>query len=151
MTVVDVRVATLEDAEPVAKLFDAYRQFYGQTPDLSLATTFIRARMTAEESVVFIVEAGNKGCGFCQLYPTFCSVEAQPIVVLYDLFVVEEARRSGAGELLLNAAQAFARRKGYARMDLTTAKNNHVAQRLYERMGWKRDEVFLAYNKPLIS
>ncbi len=151
MTAVDIRVATLNDLDAVAKLFDAYRQFYGQAPDLPMATSFIQSRMAAQESVVFIAEAGNQSCGFCQLYPTFCSVEAKPIVVLYDLFVVEDARRSGAGELLLGAAEAFARREGYSRMDLTTAKDNHVAQHLYERMGWKRDEVFFAYNKPLIS
>lgn len=144
-------MATLDDLDAVAKLFDIYRKFYGQASNLPLATTFIQARMAAQESVVLIAEVAHQICGFCQLYPTFCSVEAKPIVVLYDLFVVEAARRSGAGELLLSAAEAFARREGYARMDLTTATDNHVAQRLYKRLGWQRDEVFLTYSRQLIS
>lgn len=32
-------------------------------------------------------------------------------------------------------------------MDLTTAKSNLKAQRLYEATGWTRDEVFFAYNR----
>ena len=85
--------------------------------------------------------------GFCQLYPSFCSVEAKPIYVLYDLFVAPQARRGGAGTALLRAAEATAQTKGKARMDLTTAKTNLGAQAAYEALGWVRDEVFLSYSK----
>jgi ribosomal protein S18 acetylase RimI-like enzyme len=34
-------------------------------------------------------------------------------------------------------------------MDLTTARSNHAAQALYESLGWKRDDVFLAYSRSL--
>jgi len=44
--------------------------------------------------------------GFCQMYTGFVSVEAAPICTLYDLFVVPEAWRSGAGRRLLLAAEA---------------------------------------------
>ena len=67
--------------------------------------------------------------------------------MLYDLFVTETARTHGAGRLLLQAAEAHAARTGKARMDLTTAKTNLKAQRLYEATGWTRDEVFFAYNR----
>jgi ribosomal protein S18 acetylase RimI-like enzyme len=87
--------------------------------------------------------------GFCQLYPTFCSVIASPIYVLYDLFVRPEARKSGAGKALLIAAEQHAAQNGYARMDLTTAKTNLPAQSLYESRGWVRDEVFYAYSKAM--
>ena len=85
--------------------------------------------------------------GFCQLYPSFCSVEAKPIYVLYDLFVAPTTRKTGAGRALMLAAEARARADGKARTDLTTAKTNLRAQALYESLGWVRDEVFYAYNK----
>jgi ribosomal protein S18 acetylase RimI-like enzyme len=85
--------------------------------------------------------------GFCQLYPTFCSVEAKPIYSLYDLFVSPAARRTGAGSALLRAAEKLAAENGKARMDLTTAKKNEAAQAAYESLGWVRDEIFLAYSK----
>ena len=85
--------------------------------------------------------------GFCQMYPSFCSVEAAPIYALYDLFVLPEARRLGVGRALLLAAEARAAVDGKVRMDLTTARTNLKAQSLYESLGWVRDEVFLAYNR----
>jgi hypothetical protein len=39
-----VRLAEAADAEAVAPLFDAYRQFYGQASDLDLARRFLQAR-----------------------------------------------------------------------------------------------------------
>ncbi len=142
------RLATLADLDAVAPLFDAYRQFYDQAPDPALAKRFLRDRLQNAESVI-VLAIGETGqaIGFCQLYPTFCSVEAQPIYSLYDLFVSPAARRSGTGKLLLQAAEQLARAHGKARMDLTTAKTNTAAQAAYESLGWQRDEVFYAYSK----
>jgi ribosomal protein S18 acetylase RimI-like enzyme len=146
------RPATLADVDSIAPLFDAYRQFYEQAPDLALATRFIQARLEKQESVILLAtDAGSQVLGFCQLYPSFCSVEAQPIYVLYDLFVAPAARRSGAGRALLQAAEARAAADGKARMDLTTAKTNTPAQAAYTALGWVRDEVFYAYSKAIAA
>jgi ribosomal protein S18 acetylase RimI-like enzyme len=142
-----VRQARAADLDAVAPLFDAYRQFYRQPADLALAMAFIGERMQAGESTVLLAEdAHGQALGFCQLYPSFCSVAAAPIHVLYDLFVAREARGTGAGRALMQAAQDFAAAAGSARMDLTTARDNSRAQALYEACGWQRDEVFIAYN-----
>lgn len=144
------RYATLDDVDAVAPLFDAYRQFYKQAPDLPLARRFMRERLSRNESVVFVAEDAAKTLiGFCQLYPTFCSVRAAPTYTLYDLFVTPEARGSGAGKALMLVAEEHARGAGIARMDLSTARSNTVAQALYESQGWTRDEVFFVYNKLL--
>ena len=143
-----IREAGPGDAATVAVLFDLYRQFYEQAADLPLAERFIQERLNCQESVILVCESNGSGMqGFCQLYPSFCSVEAQPIYVLYDLFVQPSARRSGAGRLLLQAAEARAAADGKVRMDLTTAKTNQKAQALYESLGWVRDEVFYTYSR----
>jgi ribosomal protein S18 acetylase RimI-like enzyme len=85
--------------------------------------------------------------GFCQLFPTFCSIVAAPICALYDLHVKPEARRSGAAAFLLLVADQYARQHGFVRMDLTTARTNFPAQSLYESLGWEGDEIFHAYSK----
>lgn len=142
------RIATLADLDAIAPLFDAYRQFYAQAPDLALAKSFIHDRLQNNESVVLLaLSEAQEVVGFCQLYPSFCSVEAKPIYSLYDLFVSPEARRSGAGKVLLQAAEKFASENGKARIDLTTARTNKPAQAAYESLGWVRDEVFYAYSK----
>jgi ribosomal protein S18 acetylase RimI-like enzyme len=147
---ISTRLATLNDLPNIAQLFDAYRQFYDQPANLALATQFIGERIRRSESVILLAEnAQQEALGFCQLYPTFCSVEAKPIFALYDLFVQPSARQLGVGKLLLQATEQHAKQSGFARMDLTTAKTNYSAQSLYEATGWVRDEVFLAYNKAI--
>lgn len=147
-----IRRATLSDLDAIAPLFDAYRQFYDQPADLALARQFIGDRLANAESVILLAQTAREdGVGevvaFCQLYPTFCSVEARAIYVLYDLFVSPIARKTGAGRALLEAALAHAKSQGVARMDLSTAKSNLGAQALYEALGWVRDEVFFTYSK----
>ena len=144
------REASHDDLPHIAKLFDLYRQFYEQAPDAELARSFVEQRFLNRESRQLVAEnAAGEIVGFSQLYPGFCSVEAAPIYVLYDLFVAPDARQGGVGRALLLAAEALARMEGKARMDLTTAKTNLVAQSLYEALGWTRDEVFHTYSRCL--
>lgn len=143
-----IREAAFSDLRNLAELFDLYRQFYEQEPDYELAFQFLSSRFKNSESTILIAESDDLGLvGFCQLYPTFCSLEATPIYSLSDLFVLPDARKLGVGRQLLLAAEVRALADGKARMDLTTAKTNIPAQSLYESLGWQRDEVFYAYNK----
>jgi ribosomal protein S18 acetylase RimI-like enzyme len=142
------RLATLADLASIAPLFNAYRQFYEQADDLDVATSFVHDRLAKAESVIILaIDDAQKAVGFCQLYPSFCSVEVAPIYTLYDLFVMPQARRAGAAKALLQAAHQHAAKTGRVRMDLTTARKNSAAQALYESLGWVRDEVFLTYSR----
>jgi putative acetyltransferase len=138
-----------EQVDLVVPLFDAYRQFYGQTPDLDGARRFLAERLEHSESVVFAILENGRALGFTQLYPSFSSVSMKPIWILNDLFVVGEARRRGVGLRLLRAARDHASRTGAARLALSTAATNTKAQALYERDGWRRDSEFLHYEYEL--
>jgi ribosomal protein S18 acetylase RimI-like enzyme len=146
----NIRHANTDDLEALAVLFDQYRQFYEQMPNVVLAKNFIAERLNNKDSVIFVAENEAKNLvGFCQIYPSFCSVAAAKIGVLYDLFVDASARKTGAGRALMLAAHEYAAKNGMARLDLSTAKNNLTAQALYESLGWVRDEVFYTYNKEI--
>ncbi len=144
-----IREANIQDIEVLASLFDNYRQFYKQSPDITLAKTFIAERLSNKDSVILVAENEKNLVGFCQIYPSFCSVAAAKIGVLYDLFVDTSARKTGAGRALMLASHEYAAINGMVRLDLTTAKNNYAAQALYESLGWVRDEVFYAYSKEI--
>jgi ribosomal protein S18 acetylase RimI-like enzyme len=146
-----LRHATLDDVDALAPLFDAYRRFYEQPGDVALASAYLQARMEGGESVILVAEAQGALLGFCQLYPTWCSVAAARIFVLYDLFVDADVRRAGVGRALMRAAQDFAREAGAVRLDLSTARSNTRAQALYESLGWRRDDVYLTYSLPLAA
>jgi ribosomal protein S18 acetylase RimI-like enzyme len=143
-----VREAVLEDLPGIADLFNQYRQFYEQANNPQVALQFIEQRFERKESVLLVAEnSSTELMGFCQLYPSFCSVMACPIYILYDLFVTPSARGLGAGRRLLQAARHRACVDGKARMDLTTAHTNHNAQALYESEGWQRDQQFWMYTR----
>ena len=144
-----VRRAAPADLDALAPLFDAYRRFYEQPGDIALASAYLHDRLERGESVVLVAEADGQLLGFCQLYPTWCSVAAARIFVLYDLFVDDGVRRSGVGRQLMLAAEAFGREAGAVRLDLSTARTNARAQALYESLGWQRDDVYLTYNLSL--
>jgi ribosomal protein S18 acetylase RimI-like enzyme len=139
----------VEEVELVAPLFDAYRQFYAQPPDLEGATDFLTERLGNNESVIFLALVGEgeqqTPVGFTQLYPLFSSTRMRPMWLLNDLFVASEARRLGVGRALLQHARLFAMESGAAEMMLQTAATNTSAQALYESLGWTRDDEYYTY------
>ena len=131
----------------VSRLFDLYRQFYECDADLQLATDFISARIQNEESKIFVAMDGATALGFVQLYPSFCSVEAIKIQILYDLYVDAEARNLGVGEQLMKRASEFAKESGASRVDLLTSHSNVIGQHLYEKLGYRiANQDFHAYS-----
>lgn len=140
----------LQQVDEVATLFDQYRQFYEKSADPKGCRRFIGERLANDESVIFAATLPDGPmAGFTQLYHSFCSVEMAELVYLYDLFVVPEARRQGVATALMDAAQQHAIRRGAGRLQLETAADNRAAQALYERLGWKRDDVFYTYHLEL--
>jgi ribosomal protein S18 acetylase RimI-like enzyme len=135
-----VRRASLADVDVLAPLFDAYRRFYGQPGDLDRARDWLHARLAQDESVVLIAERDGAAAGFAQLYPMFSSVRTTRIWILNDLYVDGSARRGGVGRALLDAAAAFAREDGAARLMLETARGNAAARALYRAVGWSEDD-----------
>jgi ribosomal protein S18 acetylase RimI-like enzyme len=148
---VQIHQATTLDLDQLAPLFDAYRQFYGQPADLHRAHSFLAERFARNESVVLIATDGSHAIGFTQLYPLFSSVRTVPTYLLNDLFVAAQARRRGVAVALLHAAAEHGRAQGIASLSLSTAHDNLPAQRLYESLGWKRDEHFREYSLSLLD
>ena len=139
--------ASQEHVAAVARLFDLYRQFYECEPDIELATRFISERIGNDEADIFVAMDSDKALGFTQLYPSFCSVDAARIYILYDLYVDADSRNAGVGAKIMNRATEWARENGAARLDLLTENNNLPGQHLYEKLGYKRtNENMFAYS-----
>ncbi|MGI2258100.1 GNAT family N-acetyltransferase [Shewanella sp. GXUN23E] len=139
--------ADLSHLDALASLFNDYRIFYQCPSDLQLARDFISARLNHDESVIFLAMQQGQTIGFTQLYPSFCSVEACRIMILYDLYVAAGARQSGVASALMQTARAFAQASGASRMDLSTQNTNIAGQHLYEKQGYRRvNEDFYSYS-----
>jgi GNAT superfamily N-acetyltransferase len=144
-----LRRATLTDLAALVPLFDGYRRFYGQPQDPARAERFLRERLAGDESVIFLALEDATALGFVQLYPSFWSVAACRSWILNDLYVIPESRGAGVGRALLERARAHAETTGAGGMSLATQRSNVGAQRLYEGLGWVRDEEFFHYELEL--
>jgi ribosomal protein S18 acetylase RimI-like enzyme len=144
-----VRLAEARDVDQLADLFDQYRQFYECPPDLGAAKNWIAENLERGRSTLFAADNGSQLLGFTQLYPALCSVDLVDYFVLYDLYVIEAARRQGIARALMNAASDWAKAQGADRLDLETARDNAPGQALYRDLGYELDEVFLKFSLDL--
>jgi len=109
------------------------------------ARAYLTARRDAGDSVLLVAEAAGTLVGFTQSYPTWSSVSLSRSWVLNDLFVLPEARGTGAARALVQETCRRAKEDGAIRVSLATAWDNVAAQGLYESEGFVRDQHFHHY------
>jgi len=141
----EIKRIGITEANLVFELFDKYRQFYEQPSDKILAETFISQRLSNNESVIFVAIDDNVPVGFTQLYPKYSSVSASKNWILNDLYVEGSQRKTGVGRALIAKAMEFAKGQGATYLQLETATDNFAAQRLYEAIGFAKQEPETGY------
>ena len=140
-----IRPITSLDIDDLLPLVEAYRAFYKQAPNPK-TRQYLVDRIESGEAVAYLAKLEKRAIGFTMCYPTFSTVAVAPIWLLNDLYVDETYRKQGIANSLIAAAEQGARDAGAARIWLRTAHDNLKAQRLYEKRGWKQDEVFRRYD-----
>jgi len=142
-----VKQVTIDELEHVAALFNEYRVFYKQDPDLEGAKAFLLERFIHRDSVIFAAYDNERDqyIGFTQLYPTFSSISMQRSWILNDLYVKQDYRGQGVGKLLLAQAKTYAKQTRSKGLGLSTAVDNVTAQHLYETQGFVKDADFYHY------
>jgi len=89
-------------------------------------------------------EAGVRPVGFALFFPNYSTWEGRAGLYVEDIFVVEDARRSGAGRAILEALARIAQERGAPRIDLAVLDWN-PARAFYERLGFAHGETWLPY------
>ncbi len=141
---IGIRRATPDFLKVLTELLHEYRLFYGQDSNKKDCKRFLKERFQKNDSVIFIGTYEGKPVGFTQLYPSFSTVSLKPLLILNDLFVHPDYRNKGVAKALLEEAKThciFEKNKG---LSLETALDN-PAQKLYESLGWIKDEEMLHY------
>ncbi len=90
------------------------------------------------EAAYLIAWAGEVAVGyvFLKLVPSSRQAHEEACAELEDLFVADDHRRRGIGELLAREAEATAREHGHSKLGLSVGVDNAVAERLYRRLGY---------------
>lgn len=139
-------MVTQQTMGDVVPLFNAYREFYGQSSDLQQAEQFIQERVMGGESIIFLAYLEEKPVGFAQLFPVFSSVAMKRAFLLNDLFVAKQARKQGVAQALMEQCYIYCQQEDARYMMLETARDNVQAQKLYEKMGMTIDETVYYYS-----
>jgi GNAT superfamily N-acetyltransferase len=139
-------VAPLAESEfdELLPLISDYQRFYGVgQPDDERNRRFF-ARFLGDSPAGSFLGARRHDdlVGYACLYYAASSVEAQEIIIMNDLFVVDGQRGAGVGRSLIEATVAVAERRGVGIVRWSTALDNRRAQRLYEQMGAERSSWF---------
>jgi len=140
-----VRTATPDDLDAIAPLFDAYRQFFTEKPDLEVSRRFLGERLQRDESVVLAAFDGIEAAGFLQLYPLFSSWYCKRQWFLSDLYVDERFRERGIGKHLVSACIDFAKRGGARAILVELPFSEPHLVEFYGKLGFTKDAVFDLY------
>jgi GNAT superfamily N-acetyltransferase len=140
-----VRVARVGEADlgALLPLVRGYCDFYGVAPSDEALLALSRALIAdpAREGVQLLARDGaGRPVAFATVFWLWSTLSASRLGLMNDLFVVPEARGSGAAEALIEACRRECREHGATSLSWQTAKDNLRAQALYDRVGGRRAE-----------
>jgi ribosomal protein S18 acetylase RimI-like enzyme len=148
-----IKAASTAHLAELTRLYVAYRVFYGEEPDEQRATAFIRDRIMQSSGRYFLAWSDTSSTpsaiGFIHLMPSTNTLAMRPIWLVEDLYVDLSARGLGVGTALLTFAESFARSTSAERLTLSTAHDNVAAQKIYEKLGYQREDHFLYFHRLL--
>jgi GNAT superfamily N-acetyltransferase len=135
-----------DDLPDLLPLMRGYSDFYEVNPsdDALLALSRALIAEPEREGLQLIARDAESGeaLGFATVYWLWSTSRAARIGVMNDLFTAEAARRRGVGEALIQACLDAVRERGAVALEWQTARDNHTAQALYDRVGGIREEWY---------
>jgi ribosomal protein S18 acetylase RimI-like enzyme len=152
MNNIRISKAKIDHLESLGSLFDQYRQFYNQTPDLERSLSFIKERIERQDSVILIaLNESGKVLGFAQLYPSFSSISTSKKWILNDVFVSSSSRRLGIAKMLMQRVEKLAKETGATSVFLEVQVDNENAQHLYKSCGYIEETEHYSYLLEIIE
>jgi GNAT superfamily N-acetyltransferase len=140
VTIERVSEETLAQLLPLMR---GYCDFYEVSPSDEQLLALSRALLAdpEREGVQLLArDDDGRATGFATIYWSWATTSAERIGVMNDLFVVPEARGSGAAQALIEACRVECARHGAAKLTWQTALDNERAQKVYDRVGANREQ-----------
>jgi ribosomal protein S18 acetylase RimI-like enzyme len=132
-----------DDLADLLPLMRGYCDFYEVAPPDDALLDMSRALIAGPdlEGVQLIArDDAGYAVGFATVFWSWSTLRATRVGVMNDLFVAPEARGRGVAEALIDACLERCRERGASSLGWQTARDNHRAQALYERVGGRREE-----------
>lgn len=128
-----VRAANVNDVEVIFKMILAMAKFEKLedqvVADPAILKEFLFDRQKAD---VLIAEYQGAPAGYALFFENFSTFEGRTGLYLEDIFVMEEQRSLGIGNVLFRAVATEAVKRGCPRLDWACLKWNQPARDFYE-------------------
>jgi ribosomal protein S18 acetylase RimI-like enzyme len=105
--------------------------------------SFLGTQLNDPNIVILVADQNGEVIGY-----TYSGVEGNDYMalrgaagVLYDIIVDPAHRKRGVGRMLLDATLKALKSRGAPRVVLSTAEQNHAAQHLFDRAGFRRTMI----------
>jgi GNAT superfamily N-acetyltransferase len=134
---------TEADLPDLLPLMRGYCDFYEVAPSDDELLALSRALIAdPEHEGVQLIARDDTGqaVGFATIFWSWETLNASRIGVMNDLFVAPEARGTGLAVALIEACRHRCAERGARRLVWQTARDNHRAQAVYDRIGATRAE-----------
>jgi GNAT superfamily N-acetyltransferase len=134
---------TEADLAELLPLVRGYCDFYEVEPSDDELLALSRALLAEpDRHGVQLIARDDEGrpVGFATVYWTWSTLSASEVGVMNDLFVAPAGRGGGWADSLIAACVDLCRERGATSLGWQTAKDNHRAQAVYDRVGAKREE-----------
>ena len=85
----------------------------------------------------FMVKNEDGYLALANCFINYSTFAARTLINIHDFVVHPRHRRKGAGLFLLSGIADFAEKNGFCRINLEVREDNHKAQQLYRKFGFK--------------
>ena len=132
-----VRAARSDDAELIVGFIRALAEYEKLLHEVNVDAAAISAALFGQAPRAFcdIAEKDGAPVGFALWFYTFSTFEGAHGLYLEDLFVVPEARGTGAGMALMRRLAQRCRDEGLARLEWAVLDWNAPSIAFYDRLG----------------
>jgi ribosomal protein S18 acetylase RimI-like enzyme len=144
-------ISTVAEADlpELLPLMRGYCDFYAVDPSDDALLAMSRALIADPQREGFQLIArddSGRAIAFATVFWTWSTSSASRIGVMNDLFVDPNSRGRGAADELIAECARLVRERGGKALDWQTAKDNHRAQKVYDRVGGERDDRWISYS-----
>ncbi len=140
---INIKLNDMEIFQPTQiteEIVNAFKSLIPQlSPHAKIPTQEELEAIVANEDTVLFIAKDQEIVGSLTL--AFYKIPTGGKAWIEDVVVDSKARGLGLGEKLMQHAMDYAAKKGYTKIDLTSAPERVAANQLYQKLGFKRRET----------
>jgi GNAT superfamily N-acetyltransferase len=146
----NILITPVEEKD-MEEIYALYQEFaiYEKLEDYFSASLEDMRRLMFQDGLLCMMKAELEGklVGFAAYYYQLVSFPAKKVLYLEDIFVKEEARGQGIGNLFLQKLEELAKKKNCIKMMWKCLAWNQTSRNFYEHIGAKLDTEWVIYEK----